>query len=61
VEVVAQDISLLGPRQESGGGSGGSRGGAPQRERPSRATDAPKGDEFADDSDIPFLSNRGNF
>ena len=54
VEVVAQDVALLGPRQESGGGSG-TRGGAPQRERPARATDA-AADDFADDdlSEIPF-------
>lgn len=61
VEVVAQDVALLGPRQEStGGGSGGSRGGAPQRERPAKATDAPARDlasDFADD-DIPFVTNR---
>lgn len=42
------------------GGSSGSRGGAPQRERPVRATDQPAGD-FPDSDDIPFLSNRGNF
>src|SRR5690606_20898221 len=39
-------------KPEAGGGSGGTRGGAPQRERPARATDA----EFADDNldDVPF-------
>lgn len=42
------------------GGSGGSRGGAPQRERPARATDSAPADDFQD-SDIPFLSARGNF
>lgn len=42
------------------GGSGGSRGGAPQRQRPDRATDDPHQDNF-DDSDIPFLSMRGRF
>lgn len=41
------------------GGSGGTRGGAPQRERPSRATDAPPSDEFSDE--IPFLSMRDRF
>jgi hypothetical protein len=57
VEVVAQDVALLGPRQESaGGGSGGSRGGAPQRERPAKATDALP-DDFVD-SEIPFATNR---
>lgn len=43
-------------KPEQGGGSGGARGGAPQRQRPSRATDAPA-DEFADD-DIPFATSR---
>jgi len=47
-------------KPNQGGGSGGSRGGAPQRERPARATDAPKSDEFADD-DIPFATSRGTF
>ncbi len=42
------------------GGSGGSRGGAPQRERPARATDSPRADEYQDD-DIPFLSMRDRF
>lgn len=37
----------------NGGGSGGSRGGAPQRERPQRATDNHPKDEFEDDP-IPF-------
>jgi hypothetical protein len=42
----------------SGGGSGGSRGGAPQRERPAKATD----DEPPfDDDDIPFISSAGRF
>lgn len=38
------------------GGSSGSRGGAPRRERPARAA-VPAADEFADD-DIPFVTNR---
>lgn len=42
------------------GGSGGSRGGAPQRERPARATDSAPADDF-DSDQIPFLSARGNF
>lgn len=37
------------------GGSTGSRGGAPQRQRPERATDQPQ-DDFADDI-IPFATN----
>lgn len=39
--------------------SAGSRSGAPQRERPQRATDQPR-DYFTDD-DIPFLTNRGSW
>ena len=57
VEVVAQDVALLGKRE--GGGSGGSRGGAPQRERPARATDQPA--DFDDSDSIPFVSAHGNF
>lgn len=40
------------------GGSGGSKAGAPKRERPAKATDFQE--DFVD-SDIPFLSQRGNF
>ena len=55
------ELKLIGGKQEAqGGGSGGSRGGAPQRERPQRATDNSPMDEFADDT-IPFASNRGNW
>lgn len=53
------DVTLLGAKSEGSAGSGGSRGGAPQRERPQRATDAPV-DDFADD-DIQFLRNDGRF
>lgn len=35
------------------GGASGTRGGAPQRQRPDRATDAPKSDDFQED-DIPW-------
>ena len=53
-DIVASELKMLGGKQEGqGGGSGGSRGGAPQRERPQRATDNPPQDEF-EDSDIPF-------
>lgn len=41
-----------------GGGSGGTRGGAPQRQRRAKATDQ---DADFDDSDIPFIRQRGNF
>lgn len=47
-------------KPNQGGGSGGSRGGAPQRERPAPATAANNGGDFADD-DIPFVTDRGHF
>ena len=59
-EIEATEMQMLGGKQEGGTSSSGSRGGAPQRERPATATDAPKQNDFADD-DIPFLSQRGNF
>lgn len=40
--------------------SSGSRGGAPQRDRPATATSAPMDDDFADDN-IPFVTNRSIF
>ena len=58
-DIIANEMQMLGGRGE-GGGSGGSRGGAPARERPARATDAPKDDEFGDD-DIPFVTNRSRW
>ena len=57
VEVVAQDVALLGKRDDSaqtGGGHGGSRGGAPQRQRPAPATQQPADDFADDDLGIPF-------
>lgn len=46
------ELKLIGSKQEGqGGGSGGSRGGAPHRERPQQP--APPMDDFADD-DIGF-------
>jgi single-strand DNA-binding protein len=59
-DIVADEMQMLGGGQESaGGGSGGSRGGAPQRERPAKATDG----GFVDDdlADIPFVTNRSTF
>lgn len=56
-DIVCDEMQMLGGKE--GGGSGGSRGNAPQRERPAKATDAPS-DDFQDD-DIPFISIRGNF
>lgn len=51
ITLDVREVKLTGGRQESGGGSGGTRGGAPQRERPQRATDAAA--DF-DDESIPF-------
>ena len=57
------DVTLIGSKQEgqenAGGGHGGSRGGAPQRQRPAPATQQPA-DDFAED-DIPFIRQRGDF
>ncbi|QHJ81145.1 MAG: hypothetical protein [Caudoviricetes sp.] len=59
-DIVANEMQMLGGKQEGqGGGSGGSRGGAPQRERPQRATDNPV-DDFDSDS-IPFIAQRGDW
>jgi single-strand DNA-binding protein len=52
-DVIANEMQMLGGKPEAGGGHGQAR------DRPAKATDAPR-DEFSDD-DIPFLSNRGNF
>ena len=58
IAMRVQDVTLLGDKREEapqrGGGSGGSRGGAPQRERPQPATETPR-DDFSDD-DIPFVT-----
>lgn len=58
VEVLIEQFGSASSGEGSAG-SGGTRGGAPQRERPARATDQ-QAEEFADDS-IPFISARGNF
>lgn len=59
--LTLSELKLIGGKQEGqGGGHGGSRGGAPQRERPHRATDNHPKDEFQDD-DIPFIEQRGNW
>ena len=48
------EVSLISGRQDTGNASSsGPRGGAPRRERPQRATDAPADDPFADEA-IPF-------
>jgi len=61
VEVVANDVSLLGSKPASSGNtsSSGSRGGAPQRERPAAATGSDIGEDFEDS--IPFVTNRAPF
>ena len=58
VEVVAQDVVLLGKRQDSGNGT--PRQNAPTTtQRPQRATDEPRG-EFVED-DIPFITAHSRF
>lgn len=52
-DIVANEMQMLGGKQEGqGGGSGGSRGGAPQRERP-ELQNTPA-EEFDDSDSIPF-------
>ncbi len=46
-------------KPEGNSSTSGSRGGAPQRERPATATRAAK-DDF-EDSEIPFITSRGMF
>ena len=59
ITLDVRDVTLIGGRGEqqaqAGGGHGGSRGGAPQRQRPAPATRQPA-DDFADDDldSIPF-------
>ena len=53
ITLTLTDLKLIGGKQE-GGGHGGSRGGAPQRQRPEPATGSRNPvDEFESD-DIPF-------
>jgi single-strand DNA-binding protein len=60
-DIVANEMQMLGGRQEGqSGGTSSRQGGQQQRERPQRATDNAPQNEFADD-DIPFLSMRGNW
>lgn len=56
VTLRVADVTLVGGKPEGNTSSAGTRGGAPQRERPARATDGPV-DDFASD-DIPFATNR---
>lgn len=61
-DIIADEMQMLGGKSEVGqsGGTSGSRGGAPQRERPAPAT-APAAQNEIDEEDIPFISNRGKF
>ena len=63
ITLDVRDVTLVGGRGEqqaqTGGGHGGSRGGAPQRQRPAPATQQPT-DDFADET-IPFIRQRGDF
>src|SRR5690606_30170305 len=52
-DIIADEMQMLGGKGEGSAGSGGSRGGAPLRGRPQRATDAPPADDF-DDETIHF-------
>ena len=58
-DIIADEMQMLGGKSE-GGGSSGSRGGAPQRERQAPATQQAPVDDFADD-DIPFVTCRTNW
>lgn len=56
------ELKLIGGKQEAqGGGSGGSRGGAPKRQRPEPATGSRSPVDDFEDTDIPFATNRGNW
>jgi len=61
-DIVANEMQMLGGKHEGqGGGSGGSRGGAPQRQRPEPATGSRSPVDDFEDTDIPFATNRGNW
>lgn len=61
-DIVANEMQMLGGKQEGQGvGSGGSRGGAPQRHRPEPATGSRSPVDDFEDTDIPFATNRGNW
>ncbi len=55
ITLDVREVKLTGKPQEGNTSSSGPRGGAPARDRPARATDAPA-DDFADDGldGIPF-------
>lgn len=61
ITLTLTDLKLVSGKQEGqGGGSGGSRGGAPQRQRPATATGG-RGPVEEFDEEIPFISQRGNY
>lgn len=57
-DIIAAELQMLGGNPEGGQRGSGASGnkGAPKRERPARAGESQDSD---DDSDIPFISNRG--
>ena len=63
-DIIADEMQMLGAKSEGGGqsgGSSGSRGGAPQRERPAPATNPVPAQDNIDQDDIPFISAYGSF
>lgn len=52
-------VSNWKPDTRSGGSGGGSRGGAPQRQRQNTTRPAPVEDDFSDS--IPFITSRGEW
>lgn len=59
IKLDVREVELLAPKQQDRGSGASGNKGAPKRERPARAGEAPK-DEIEDDQDdIPFISNRG--
>lgn len=61
VEIVADNVQMIGPRDGGGGQGGGDWGGAPRQQRQGTSTTfndtglgAPPASDFADDDDIPF-------
>ena len=55
ITLDVRDVTLLGKGEA---GSGGAKGGAPQRQRPAKATDA---EPAGMDDEIPFITNRVRF
>jgi single-strand DNA-binding protein len=58
VTLDVREVTLLGSK-EGNTASSGSRGGAPNRQRPAKATDEPVTESLEDD--IPFLTAYGRF